>query len=38
MDMMEARGIVAPQDGSRPRQVLLTEQELEQMKEDTQEI
>ena len=38
MDMMEARGIVAPQDGSRPRQVLLTEQELEQMREDTQEI
>ena len=32
VDMMEARGIVGPQDGSRPRQVLLTEEELEAMK------
>lgn len=38
MDMMEARGIVAPQDGSRPRQVLLTEEELEQLKQETQEV
>ena len=29
--MMEARGIIGPQDGSRPRQVLMTEEELEQM-------
>ncbi|MDD6389852.1 MAG: DNA translocase FtsK [Firmicutes bacterium] len=28
MDMMEAAGIVGPQDGSRPRQVLLNEAEL----------
>ncbi len=28
MDMMEARGVVGPQDGSRPRQVLMTEAEL----------
>lgn len=35
IDMMEARGIVGPQDGSRPRQVLLTEAELEQIKENS---
>lgn len=34
VDMMEARGIVGPQDGSRPRQVLLTEDELLAMKEE----
>lgn len=34
MDMMEARGIVGMQDGSRPRQVLLTVEELEQMDND----
>lgn len=33
VDMMEARGIIGPQDGSRPRQVLLTEAELEELKE-----
>ncbi|MCI8609177.1 MAG: DNA translocase FtsK [Firmicutes bacterium] len=33
VDMMEARGIVGPQDGSRPRQVLLTEAELNELKE-----
>ena len=38
MDMMETRNIVGPQDGSRPRQVLITEQELQQMKEDTEEL
>lgn len=32
VDMMESRGIVGPQDGSRPRQVLMTEEELELMK------
>ncbi|MBQ8562672.1 MAG: hypothetical protein IJ443_02120, partial [Firmicutes bacterium] len=31
VDMMEARGIIGPQDGSRPRQVLMTEAELEAM-------
>ena len=36
MDMMEARGIVSMQDGSRPRQVLLTPEELEQMENDTE--
>ncbi len=34
VDMMEARGIVGPQDGSRPRQVLLTEEELFNMKSE----
>ena len=38
MDMMEARGIVSPQDGSRPRQVLISEEELEQMKKDTENL
>ena len=38
MDMMEARGIVSAQDGSRPRQVLLSEEELKQMEEDTEGI
>ena len=38
VDMMEARGIVGPQDGSRPRQVLMTEAELEAMENDTGEI
>lgn len=34
VDMMEARGIIGPQDGSRPRQVLMTEEELAQLKEE----
>ncbi len=38
MDMMEARGIVSPQDGSRPRQVLVSEEELEQLEKDTEGI
>ena len=36
MDMMEARGIVSMQDGSRPRQVLLTPEELEKMENDAE--
>ena len=32
MDDMEARGIIGPQDGSRPRQVLMTPDELEELK------
>lgn len=36
VDMMEARGIVGPQDGSRPRQVLLTEEELNEMKNEVE--
>ncbi|MDD6814912.1 MAG: DNA translocase FtsK, partial [Firmicutes bacterium] len=38
VDMMEARGIIGPQDGSRPRQVLMTEEELEQMEGDIYEV
>ena len=34
---MEERGIVGPQDGSRPRQVLLTEDGLNAMKEEALE-
>lgn len=33
-DMMEARGIIGPQDGSRPRQVLMTQEELAQLEND----
>ncbi len=36
VDMMEARGIVGPQDGSRPRQVLLSEDELNEMKNEVE--
>lgn len=35
IDMMEERQIVGPQDGSRPRQVLITEEDLEVMKGST---
>ncbi|MCI5698294.1 MAG: DNA translocase FtsK [Clostridiales bacterium] len=31
VDMMEARGIVGPQDGSKPRQVLISEDEFNQI-------
>lgn len=34
VDMMEARGIIGPQDGSRPRQVLMTQEELTQLEND----
>lgn len=34
VDMMEARGIVGPQDGSRPRQVLMSEEELESLENE----
>ncbi len=34
VDMMESRGVVGPQDGSRPRQVLLSEEAWEKMKEE----
>ena len=37
MDMMEERGIVGPQDGSRPRQVLMSEEELEALKNEGDE-
>ena len=38
VDMMEARGIIGPQDGSRPRQVLMTEAELDALENDTADI
>ena len=34
IDMMEARGIIGPQDGSRPRQVLMSEEELESLENE----
>lgn len=37
VDEMEARGIVSAQDGARPRQVLLSEEELSEMKENLDE-
>lgn len=37
VDMMEARGVIGPADGSRPRQVLMTEEELEALKNETSE-
>ena len=37
VDQMEARGIVGPQDGSKPRNVLMTEEEYYQTKEETNE-
>ena len=38
VDEMEERQIVGPQDGSRPRQVLITEEELNEMKEVTEDL
>lgn len=38
VDMMEERQIVGPQDGSRPRQVLITEEDLMEMKESTEDL
>lgn len=42
VDMMEQRGIIGPADGSRPRQVFMTEEELygmdESLKEDKEAI
>ena len=42
MDQMEERGIISPPEGSKPRQVLITKEQLEEMKmakstEDTKE-
>ncbi len=37
IDMMEERGIVGPQDGSRPRQVFMTEDELHNINENLPE-
>lgn len=38
IDMMEDRQIIGPSDGSRPRQVLISEDELADMKEETEDI
>jgi S-DNA-T family DNA segregation ATPase FtsK/SpoIIIE len=37
VDQMEARGIVGPQDGSKPRNVLMTDDEFNQSKEEVNE-
>ncbi|WP_312091230.1 FtsK/SpoIIIE family DNA translocase [Aminipila sp.] len=38
VDMMEARGIIGPADGSRPRQVLMTLDELMNMRSDGEAV
>lgn len=38
IDMMEDRQIVGPSDGSRPRQVLISEEDLMNMKESTKDM
>ena len=38
IDMMEDRQIIGPADGSRPRQVLLTEADLINMKSETEDL
>ncbi|MHC1722303.1 MAG: DNA translocase FtsK [Aminipila sp.] len=38
VDMMEARGIIGPADGSRPRQVLMTLDELMNIRSDGEEV
>ncbi|MDD2217045.1 MAG: DNA translocase FtsK [Eubacteriales bacterium] len=38
IDMMEARGIIGPADGSRPRQVHMTETELYALQSETEDI
>ena len=38
IDMMEDRQIVGPSDGSRPRNVLISEEELEFMKTSTEDM
>lgn len=38
VDQMEARGIIGPAEGSKKRQVLMTEEELRGLREDTEDI
>ena len=38
IDMMEDRQIIGPSDGSRPRNVLISEEEFEFMRESTEDI
>ena len=38
IDMMEDRQIIGPADGSRPRQVLITEADLMNMKSETEDL
>jgi len=38
IDMMEDRGIIGPADGSRPRQVLMSEEELLEMQQQRKEL
>ena len=38
VEMMEARGIIGPQDGSRPRQILMSEEELSELDDATKDI
>ena len=38
IDMMEDRQIIGPSDGSRPRQVLISEAELNNMKDETEDL
>ncbi|MDY3011574.1 MAG: DNA translocase FtsK [Clostridiales Family XIII bacterium] len=38
VDMMEARGIIGPSEGSKPRQVLMSEAELYALQTDTEEM
>jgi len=38
IDMMEDRQIIGPSDGSRPRQVLITENDLRMMDEDVKDL
>jgi S-DNA-T family DNA segregation ATPase FtsK/SpoIIIE len=38
IDMMEARGIIGPADGSRPRRVLMTEDEFLGLSAETEEL